>query len=155
MFDLETWELWSYIVTVVGLPYAIVLFYFDQKKERNNEEEEVFQRLSESYADFLKPLLENADLGLLSKAKKDDLTEEQVERRKILFTLLISLFEQAYLLAYEEKMDKDQQRRWASWEDYMKEWCRNKDFNMMLLELLDGEDPDFSNYILTLSKKCN
>jgi hypothetical protein len=35
--DLETWELLSYIVTVVGLPFAIGVFLFDQRKERENE----------------------------------------------------------------------------------------------------------------------
>ena len=32
--DLETWELLSYIVTVVGLPMAIGVFLFEQRKER-------------------------------------------------------------------------------------------------------------------------
>ena len=31
---LETWELLSYVVTVVGLPLAIFVFLFEQRKER-------------------------------------------------------------------------------------------------------------------------
>lgn len=41
--SLETWELLSYIVTVFGLPLAIVSFMLEQRKERENEEEEVYQ----------------------------------------------------------------------------------------------------------------
>ena len=51
--DLETWELLSYIVTVVGLPFAIGVFLFDQRKERENEEEVTWQQLSDAYIDFL------------------------------------------------------------------------------------------------------
>lgn len=38
--NLETWELMSYVVTVVGLPLAISVFVFEQRKERDNEDEE-------------------------------------------------------------------------------------------------------------------
>ena len=36
--SLETWELMSYVVTVIGLPLAIAVFLFEQRKERENEE---------------------------------------------------------------------------------------------------------------------
>lgn len=36
---LETWELLSYVVTVIGLPLAIGIFLYEQRKERENEEE--------------------------------------------------------------------------------------------------------------------
>lgn len=51
--DLESWELLSYVVTVVGLPLAIAVFVYDQRRERDNEEEEVYQLLSDNYQDFL------------------------------------------------------------------------------------------------------
>ncbi len=63
---LETWELMSYVVTVVGLPLAILVFLFEQRKERENEEEEVYQLLSDNYQDFLKVALDNPDLRLFS-----------------------------------------------------------------------------------------
>jgi hypothetical protein len=66
MFALETWELLSYIVTVVGLPLAIAVFIFEQGKERDNEEEEVYQLLSDNYQEFLKIALENPDLRLFA-----------------------------------------------------------------------------------------
>ena len=59
MSAMQTWELLSYVVTVVGLPLAIAVFIFEQRKERNNEEEEVYQLLSDNYQEFLKIALEN------------------------------------------------------------------------------------------------
>jgi hypothetical protein len=35
--SIEIWELLSYIVTVIGLPLAILVFLFEQHKERENE----------------------------------------------------------------------------------------------------------------------
>ncbi len=152
---LETWELLSYVVTVFGLPLAIISFIFEQRKERENEEEEVYQLLSDAYTDFLKLVMSNPDLKLRSQNEIPALTEEQQERIQVMFEILISLFERAYLLAYEDKMTGKQLRRWRSWDDYMREWCGRDDFRKMLPRLLHGEDPDFSAYILQLAKEQN
>lgn len=148
---LEHWELLSYVVTVFGLPLAIFSFLWEQRKERENEEEEVYQLLSDAYTDFLKLVMENPDLKLRSQFETVDLTEEQHERMYVLFEILTSLFERAYLLAYEEKMSGKQLRRWLSWDDYMREWVERDDFRLMLPRLLHGEDPDFCKYIRAIA----
>jgi hypothetical protein len=145
---LEWAELLSYIVTIVGLPFAIGAFLYEQRKERRNEQEEIYQRISDEYTNFLKLVLGNADLQLLRKqAAEIELTEEQKERKFTIFNILVSLFERAYLLVYEDRMDKQTRRLWQSWEDYMREWCRRKDFRATLPELLQGEDEDFAAHI--------
>lgn len=151
MINLESWELLSYIVTVFGLPLAIFSFIWQQRKERENEEEAVYQLLSDAYTDFLKLVMANPDLKLRSQCVISDLNAEQLERAHVLFEILISLFERAYLLAYEDKMTGKQLRRWASWDDYMREWCQREDFQQMLPRLLQGEDPDFCAYIQKLT----
>jgi hypothetical protein len=151
--SIETWELLSYIVTVVGLPLAIGVFLYEQRKERENEEEEVYQLLSDTYQDFLKVALENSDLQLFSKEPTPDLSKEQRERKLIVFNMLVSLFERAYLLLHETQMSLKQARRWRSWEDYMGEWCERPDFRAALPDLLQGEDPEFVTYIRKLSEQ--
>ncbi len=148
MTPLEILEALSYIVTVVGLPLGIFVYFRDQRKERKNEEEEVYVRLTDQYAEFLGLVLKNADLQLTTRrAPAAPFTAEQQERRMVLFEILISLFERAYILVYEDDMDKEETRLWASWEDYMREWCRRPDFREALPELLRGEDADFCAYI--------
>lgn len=144
---LETWELMSYVVTVIGLPLAIAVFLYEQRKERENEEEEVYQQLSDNYQDFLKVALENPDLRLFSAEAATALNDDQRERQLIIFTMLTSLFERAYLLLHEDDMSPKQQRRWNSWEDYLQEWCSRPDFRASLPRLLHGEDPDFVRYV--------
>jgi len=151
MSTLEFWELLSYVVTVIGLPLAISVFVFEQRKERNNEEEEVYQLLSDNYQEFLKIALENPDLRLFSSEETPALSAEQRERMFIIFSMLTSLFERAYLLLYEDGMTEKQLRRWRSWEDYMGEWCNRADFRTSLPALLRGEDPAFAAYIQHLA----
>ena len=147
----DTWELLSFIVTVFGLPMAISVFIYEQRKERDNEEENVYQLLSDNYQDFLKIALDNADLHLFANDETPALTDEQRERMLIIFSMLISLFERAYLLLYEENMSEKQRRRWSSWEDYMVEWIDRADFRALLPTLLRGEDPDFCEHIKQLA----
>jgi hypothetical protein len=140
---MEWLEALSYLVTIVGLPFAIGVYVFDRRRERQNDEEELFLRLSDEYADFMRLVIANADLHLLAPAAKDELSEEQRERKQALFAILVSLFERAYVLVYEDDMSRQQQRLWQSWADYMSEWCQREDFRAALPALLQGEDPDF------------
>jgi hypothetical protein len=153
--SLETWELLSYVVTVVGLPLAIGIFFYEQRKERENEEEEVYQLVSDNYQAFLRTALQNTDLQLFSREVTPALSAEQMERRLIIFNMLVSLFERAYLLLYETSMTESQTRRWRSWEDYMREWCIKKDFRDALPELLKGEDPQFARYLADLAEEVD
>lgn len=147
-----TWFEWaeflSYVVTIFGLPMAIAVFIYEQRRERQNEEEELYQRLSDEYTSFLKLVLEHPDLHLLrAGGSAEPLTEEQKERKLAVFNILVSLFERAYILVYEDKMDRQTQRLWLSWEDFMRDWCRRDDFRSALPDLLQGEDEDFRAHI--------
>ena len=95
----EFWELASYIVTALGLPVAILFFMLEQRKERDNEEEEAYQLLSDAYTDFLKVVLANPDLQLRTHEPLANPTSEQRERMLVIFDMLVSLFERAYLVA--------------------------------------------------------
>lgn len=143
----DAFELASYVVTVVALPFAVWVFLIEQRKERENEEEEAYQHLSDAYNDFLRIVLDNADLQLRTNAALPNPTPEQNERMLVIFDMLISLFERAFLVAHKPEMTHSEQRRWNSWDDYMREWCRRDDFANALPFLLRGEDAEFQAYI--------
>jgi hypothetical protein len=149
----DAFELASFVVTVIGLPFAIVVFALQQRKERENEEEEAYQHLSDAYNDFLKIVLANADLQLRTNTALPSPTPGQNERMMVIFDMLISLFERAYLVAYKSDMADTEQRRWNSWDDYMREWCRRDDFFNALPLLLRGEDPEFQRYIKRVAQE--
>ena len=142
-----------YLVETFALPFAILVYVFERRKERIADQEELYQRLSDEYTNFLKLVLDNADLQLLRKrASLPSLTEEQKERRLALFGILVSIFERAYILVYEDHMDKQTKRLWSSWEDYIREWCLRPDFRKALPDLLEGEDPDFRKHIVRIAQ---
>jgi hypothetical protein len=147
----DFWETASFVVTVFALPFAIFLFLFEQRKERDAEDEEAYQLLQNAYSDFLKIVLDNPDLQLRSATTRTDLNDEQLERRLIIFEMLVALFERAYIVSYESDLSGVALRRWNSWDDYMREWCRRHDFFSLLPQLLRGEDPDFAAYIRAIA----
>ena len=149
----DFWEIASYVVTTLGLPVAILFFAWEQRKERDNEEEAQYQLLSDAYNDFLKVVLEHPDLQLRSNEPLPDPTAEQRERMLVIFDMLISLFERAYLVAFKETMADAEARRWNSWDDFMREWCRREDFHNLLPLLLRGEDPEFQAYICRIAEE--
>jgi hypothetical protein len=152
MTFMEWCELLSYVVTIVGLPLAIAVFIYEQRKDRQNDDEEVFQRLADEYTEFLKLALAHADLHLLRPATSaPQLTAEQNERKYVLIGILVGLFERAYLLVYDDHMSKQTARMWQTWDDYMREWCRREDFRTLMASHLNGEDPDFQHYIKRLA----
>ena len=146
-------ELASFVVTVIALPFAIVVFLLEQRKARENEDEEAYQTLSDSYNEFLKLVLANPDLMLRTAPHAPALNEEQRERRLVIFEMLISLLERAYILLYDDDMPTRKRRRWHTWEDYMREWCRREDFRDLLERLLQGEDPEFAALIRRLARE--
>src|SRR6516162_5738089 len=99
-----------YLVETFALPFAILVFVFERRKERIADQEELYQRLSDEYTNFLKLVLDNADLQL---------TKEQKGRGLALFRILVTNFKRTYNLVYEEHKDKQTKRLWSSWEDYM------------------------------------
>ena len=147
------WEQASYLVTVIGLPFAIWVFLKQERAERENEEEEAYLLLANAYNDFLKVVLQHSDLQLRTAAALENPTPEQRERMLVIFDMLISLFERAYLVAHKDDMTPSERRRWNSWDDYMREWCQRDDFFFALPLLLRGEDAGFQAYIQRVAQE--
>src|SRR3569832_373557 len=131
----DAWELASFVVTALGLPFAIAFFAWEQRKERDNEEEESFQLLSDAYNDFLKVVLAHPDLHLRTNEPLANPTPDQNERMLVIFDMLVSLFERAYLVAYKARMSETEKRRWNNKDKNMHEWCRRDDFRNALPQL--------------------
>ena len=149
--DIGTWELMSYVVTTIGFPLAILVFVYEQKKERDNEDEEVYQLLSDNYQDFLTVALGHPDLRLFT-AEQTPRAQRRAARAHADHLHHAGLAVRARLPAAVRAEDVGEAaRRWLSWEDYMREWCRRGDFRALLPVLLEGEDAEFVAYIRALA----
>lgn len=146
-------EALSYVVTILGFPAAIYVIVREERLRRANEINELHRQLTQEYDTFLRMVMENSDLLLMSRwSLPENATAEQQERSEIIFRMLVSLFEKAFIILHRDSMGGDARRRWLSWEDDMIEWCRREDFRAMLPKLLEGEDAAFSRYIAALAE---
>ncbi|WP_299844702.1 hypothetical protein [uncultured Roseovarius sp.] len=146
-------EAMSYIVTILGFPAAVFVIWREERLRRKNEMSELHRNLSEEYDNFLRLVMENSDLLLLSRSSlPEPVSDEQQERTEVIFRMLVSLFEKAFIILHTDDMEGDARRRWSSWEDDMIEWCQRQDFRQSLPGLLEGEDKEFTRYLLKLSE---
>ncbi len=152
MFDmnvLEFFELLSYVATVVGIPLALWAFVREERKERQAEQEEIYDKLMEHYDHILGRLFEHPDIDQHHKPLED---AELRRQQRLLYEMLVTLFERAFILLYGEK-EVAYRRMWNSWEDYIKLWIGRPNFIEMLPDLVKGEDADFVAYMSRLTGK--
>jgi hypothetical protein len=146
---LQYFEFLSYVATIAGIPTALWVFMHEEKKERQSEQEEIYDKLMDHYDDILARLFEHPDIDQHNKPIDDP---ELNRQQKILYEMLINLFERAYILLYGES-ELAYKRMWNSWEDYIALWVSRPNFSEMLPTLVKGEDPDFVAYIARLSNQ--
>ncbi|MCC7305865.1 MAG: hypothetical protein IT558_06355 [Alphaproteobacteria bacterium] len=144
---LQWFEFLSYAATVVGIPMALWAFLHEERKERLAEQEEIYDKLMDHYDDILARLFEHPELDQHEKPMEDP---ESRRQQKILYEMLVTLFERAFILLYGEK-ETEYLRMWNSWEDYIKLWTNRPNFREALPELMLGEDIDFVSYMSRLS----
>lgn len=144
---LEFMEFLSYVATVVGIPLAIIMFRVQENKERQNEQEEIYDKLMEQYTGIQEKLFEFPELDMHEKPLANP---EDSRRQYILYQMVVSLFERAFILLASET-DPAYQRMWNSWVDYIREWAVRPNFRDALPHLMEGEDKDFVAYMAQLT----
>ena len=144
---LELMELLSYFATVIGIPLAIATFISQERKERQAEQEEIYDKLMDHYAEIQEKLFEHPELD----QHNTPLTDQEASRRqRILYEMLISLFERAFILLYGET-DPAYLRMWNSWLDYIDLWINRPNFRAALPGMMVGEDPYFVDFMARLT----
>ena len=145
---LEWMELLSYVATVIGIPLALAIFLFQEKKERRTEQQDIYDKLMAHYSDIQEKLFEHPELDLHDAALGNS---EDERRQYILYEMVVSLFERSFILLHGEN-DPEYLRMWNSWVDYIKQWLLRENFRKALPRLMEGEDPDFVAYMAALSE---
>lgn len=136
---LEWMELGSYIATVVGIPLALATFVIQERKERQSEQQDIYDQMMEHYVKiqdklFLHPEIDSHDAPMPNA--------EDHRRQMIIYEMLTSLFERAFILLYGEP-DPNYRRMWNSWDDYITLWIGRTNYRSALPTLMQGEDADF------------
>lgn len=138
----------SYLVTVLGVPAAIFLYFRDNSKERLAEQQEIDGQLKEEYNDILDNLIEHPELDIHNQS----LTGEFGRQQERIYQKLIGCFETSYIRLFD-RPERDLQRMWNSWQDVIDEWLKQPNFSKMLPSLLVGEDKEFAAYMRKRSQE--
>ena len=144
-------EALSYIVVIAGVPAAIWQYRNTSKKEQIDREQGTYDALDNKFIEFHNICLAYPDLGIDDTPRplhdKNVVTGPvQDVQRRAAFTILISMFERAYLM-YHDHSDEVKMRQWSGWDEYLRYYLRNAYFRDAAQKLSDYWDKDFQSYL--------
>jgi hypothetical protein len=136
------------LLVCLSILWLVPSYLINKRKETQRYELEAYNKLNDEYLRLLEVLLNNAELDLYADTGKDYNQDPVVKRKRLLiYSMLITLFERAYILLYEGKSKAARVRRWQGWEDYIREWCSRPDFRAHLKDSLKNDDKRLAQLI--------
>lgn len=140
----------SKIMVILGFPLAYIQYLRTKRKEKRDREYGTYNALDEKYLEFQKLCLEHPYLNIFDIPDKEPkkLDDKQRKEELILLTMLISIFERAYLL-YSDQNSAIKKKQWVGWDLYIKSYCERKNF-LHAWEISGTTfDTDFETYMKT------
>jgi hypothetical protein len=142
------------LLVCLSILWLVPSFIINKRKETERYELETYNKLNDEYLRILEVLLNNVGLDLYADTGEAYSQDPLVKRKRLLiYSMLITLFERAYILLYEGKSDRARDRRWKGWEEYIKEWCSRPDFRVHLQDSLKNDDVGLKKLIELLEKQ--
>jgi hypothetical protein len=120
------------LITIIGAPVAIFIFWSTKLKERREREYATYNTLDDKYNELLKVCFDNPKLGIsptMTTTGNTALTFEEEYQKQIIFEMLFSILERAYLM-HLDKSNSIRSKQWTGWENYIKLWATNADFKI-------------------------
>lgn len=133
---LRDWlEIMSFVAVILGIVVGFAEHFANKAKEREAAREALYDSLDAEYRDHLLFCAEhprvNPRLRALDAAPHDLTREEQLQQR-VMFTLLIDLFERVYLEFHDpdtlELIADEIADDWPGWEKYIDEYAKTPEF---------------------------
>lgn len=143
-------DLATKVIVILGFPIAYFQYARAKRKEKQDREYGTYNSLDEKYIDFQKLCLQKPYLDIydIPDAAPQKLTEIQKKEELILFTMLFSIFERAYLLYSDQKSDI-KKKQWSGWDSYIKSYCTRQNFLDAWATSGATFDIDFEKYMKT------
>ena len=145
-------EYLSYCIQVIGVPVGVTVFVYGKYREIKDRENGTYATLGDAYKAYLATCLEHPDLPVFDGSSREmaKLTEDQSKRTQIIYCILVSMLEQAYLL-YREARSRTRKHQWAGWEVYLDEWLGNPNFQQLWPQIQSQFDAQFVAYVQSRS----
>jgi hypothetical protein len=164
----EVWKLFAEEATAIQTAVALLAFVPAAISFAWNQIGQISQRRADKYRNaigryqqFLQLALEHPKLGVTDHTEfprpKNELDDDEPVQRDILFDMLVSIMEEAYL-AYRSRLTSYRNDQWQGWYDYYKLYCERPDFREFWFRIM-GEgtwlkalDPSSTQYHRKFSK---
>jgi hypothetical protein len=119
----------SYGAVLFGIPWGLYQHYRAVKREQRDRELGTYNALDEKYIEYQQLCLAHPELDVsdVPHPSPPSLSPAQERKEVILFTILMSIFERAYLM-YSDQSTSVKQRQWSGWDDYIQGFCRRQNF---------------------------
>jgi hypothetical protein len=137
----------SNISLILGVPLTLITLAQQERKERENEQQKIYDAMMGHYASIQDKLFAHPEIDQHTTPLNDS---EDVRRQRIVYEMLISLFERAYIMLSDETAPA-YQRMWNSWVDYIHLWVDRPNFRILLPQMMRGEDPAFVHFMAQAS----
>jgi hypothetical protein len=141
-------ELMSFMVILVGVPLGLAEYARAVKKEQADREYGTYNALDEKFIEFQGLCLAHPELDVFDVPDRQPhaLTEVQRKQQMIIFTMLFSIFERAYLM-YHDQSTAIKRKQWSGWDEYIQAFCLRGNFRQAWHESGATFDKDFEVYI--------
>jgi hypothetical protein len=139
-------EALSYLVTILGVPGAVYLFWNELRQQRRAREREAYNTLAEQYGEYIKLCLDRPELDAFEWSESEHAEDVGTRRERMMMTYLMTLFERAYFM-YRDQSPAFRRRQWAGWEAYVDEWCTRPNFRRAWDLYGQMFDADFMAYL--------
>ena len=118
----------THVVSIIGVPVAILIFYSKYRKEHIARGEEIYKTIDELWVNFNALILRypHLDVAFIDSEPRQLTSEEQVQQY-VIFDVLTTMLERAYL-AYLSASGRQRRQQWRGWEAYIDHYCRKKSY---------------------------
>jgi hypothetical protein len=141
-------ELMSLVSIAVTLPIGVVEFYIDRREERRARIEDNYNQLDQRYIEFEHLCLANIALDCADEPMNPPptLSSEDRMKQRLLYNILLSIFERAYLRYQLEELD-DLRSQWTGWDEYATGFLIRPSFRELWSEQGGEYDSCFQAYV--------
>lgn len=140
-------EIITNIITILGVPIAIIIYSKEQKLQREEREYGTYDALDDKYIELQQLCLEHPNLDVFDTpfAEQKQLSEEQIKQENTILLIRLSIFERAFLIY--QRSSKGKKDQWHGWDTDMKEWLERENFRSIWDNHNQYYDKTFAEYL--------
>lgn len=136
------------VVVILSVPFGVYEYYRNSRRERQEREHLIYDSAEKAYMDFLTLCFENPELDLfdIPDQRSPCPSPEDQKRELIAFTMLVTVFERAFVL-HRTLRSPSVMGRWLGWEAYIADYSKRHNFRKAWQQIGDQFDTQFQQYM--------